>query len=203
MTDVRLTATNPEDSSVVPVACNSRGELLITKPVIEEIDNDVTVNGKFKVFSESDGGEGSVSSTWSFTKNGLSLYIGDDSELTHRLSTNGQVSHFRLEENLGSVTLCSSVRSIQVSDSDGTSVWSVTWDGTSQFRSVQIPLDPDNQDHYAAAEASQGEEAVSTYTGPVLDVAEELVFLRAQVQAVMERLKMTPEGGWPVWDGSD
>ena len=29
MTDVRLTATNPEDSSVVPVACNSRGELLV------------------------------------------------------------------------------------------------------------------------------------------------------------------------------
>lgn len=27
MTDVRLTATNPEDSSVVPVACNAKGEL--------------------------------------------------------------------------------------------------------------------------------------------------------------------------------
>lgn len=29
MTDVRLTATNPVDSSVVPVACNTKGELLV------------------------------------------------------------------------------------------------------------------------------------------------------------------------------
>ena len=29
MSDVRLTATNPEDSSAVPVACNDKGELLL------------------------------------------------------------------------------------------------------------------------------------------------------------------------------
>ena len=29
MADVRLTATNPDDSSVVPVACNAKGELLL------------------------------------------------------------------------------------------------------------------------------------------------------------------------------
>ena len=33
MADVRLTATNPEDSSVVPVACNSKGELLLEEPI--------------------------------------------------------------------------------------------------------------------------------------------------------------------------
>ena len=33
MDDVRLTATNPEDSSVVPVACNSKGELLLEEPI--------------------------------------------------------------------------------------------------------------------------------------------------------------------------
>jgi len=32
MADVRLTATNPEDSSAVPVACNSKGELLLEEP---------------------------------------------------------------------------------------------------------------------------------------------------------------------------
>ena len=31
MTDVRLTALNPEDSQVYPVACNSSGELLVDK----------------------------------------------------------------------------------------------------------------------------------------------------------------------------
>jgi len=32
MADVRLTATNPEDSSVVPVACNAQGEVLLASP---------------------------------------------------------------------------------------------------------------------------------------------------------------------------
>jgi hypothetical protein len=33
MDDVRLTATNPADSSIVPVACNSKGELLLEEPI--------------------------------------------------------------------------------------------------------------------------------------------------------------------------
>ena len=33
MADVRLTATNPEDSSVVPVACNAKGELKLEEPI--------------------------------------------------------------------------------------------------------------------------------------------------------------------------
>lgn len=33
MADVRLTATNPEDSSVVPVACDASGRLLLEEPV--------------------------------------------------------------------------------------------------------------------------------------------------------------------------
>lgn len=40
MTDVRLTATNPEDSSVVPVACNDKGELKLEEPV--EFDGNLT-----------------------------------------------------------------------------------------------------------------------------------------------------------------
>ena len=36
MADVRLTATNPEDSSVVPVACNAKGELKLEEPIIVE-----------------------------------------------------------------------------------------------------------------------------------------------------------------------
>lgn len=33
MADVRLTATNPQDSSVVPVACNEKGELKLEEPI--------------------------------------------------------------------------------------------------------------------------------------------------------------------------
>lgn len=38
MADVRLTATNPEDSSVVPVACNAKGELLLEEPTLASDD---------------------------------------------------------------------------------------------------------------------------------------------------------------------
>ena len=36
MDDVRLTATNPADSSIVPVACNDKGELLLEEPILVE-----------------------------------------------------------------------------------------------------------------------------------------------------------------------
>ena len=51
MTDVRLTALNPEDSQVYPVACNSSGELQVAEQKIEVIDNDVTINGTLNVNS--------------------------------------------------------------------------------------------------------------------------------------------------------
>ena len=54
MTDVRLTATNPEDSSVVPVACNAKGELKLEEvPTFDgNVDGDLTVSGS-ATFSKS------------------------------------------------------------------------------------------------------------------------------------------------------
>jgi hypothetical protein len=49
MIDVRLTATNPEDSTLVPVPCNVRGELLTVAPVIEVIPNDLEIQGDLTV----------------------------------------------------------------------------------------------------------------------------------------------------------
>ena len=47
MTDVRLTALNPEDSKVYPVACNSSGELLTTKgsDINLDVPGNLTVGG--------------------------------------------------------------------------------------------------------------------------------------------------------------
>ena len=49
MADVRLTATNPADSSVVPVACNERGELKLEEIPDQSfdgnLDGDLTVSG--------------------------------------------------------------------------------------------------------------------------------------------------------------
>ena len=48
MTDVRLTAINPDDSSAVPVACNSKGELLLEPvPWFEgNVNGDLRVTGQ-------------------------------------------------------------------------------------------------------------------------------------------------------------
>ena len=48
MTDVRLTATNPEDSSVVPVACNAKGELKLEEvPTFDgNLQGNLTVSGQ-------------------------------------------------------------------------------------------------------------------------------------------------------------
>ena len=54
MTDARLLATNPENSSLVPVACNAQGQLIVQDVQIEGIDNDVTVNGELTVTGGAD-----------------------------------------------------------------------------------------------------------------------------------------------------
>ena len=50
MTDVRLTATNPEDSSVVPVACNDKGELKLEEPIKFDgnLDGNLDITGGLK-----------------------------------------------------------------------------------------------------------------------------------------------------------
>jgi hypothetical protein len=58
MIDVRLTATNPEDSTLVPVPCNSRGELLTVAPKIEKIPNDVEIKGDLTVTGLINGSDG-------------------------------------------------------------------------------------------------------------------------------------------------
>jgi hypothetical protein len=58
MSDVRLVATNPEDSSLVPVACNSRGEMMIVEPTIEKISNDVEIVGDLTVTGTINGDDG-------------------------------------------------------------------------------------------------------------------------------------------------
>jgi hypothetical protein len=52
MTDVRLTATNPDDSSVVPVACNAKGELLLDESSVF----DGNLNGNLSVSGSGDFG---------------------------------------------------------------------------------------------------------------------------------------------------
>ena len=57
MADVRLTATNPEDSSVVPVACNARGELKL-ESISQVITENLTVDGELTVKNHADSPQG-------------------------------------------------------------------------------------------------------------------------------------------------
>ena len=72
MTDVRLTATNPEDSSAVPVACNDKGELKLEEPITFDgnLDGDLTVSG-----SASSGVHLSVGGSWP-TDDGVYMWDG-------------------------------------------------------------------------------------------------------------------------------
>ena len=67
MTDVRLTALNPEDSKVYPVACNSSGELLTTK----DGDINLDVEGNLDV-------GGSITADGSGSFAGNAFQVGDD-----------------------------------------------------------------------------------------------------------------------------
>ena len=97
MTDVRLTATNPEDSSVVPVACNAKGELKLEEPIAPpefdgNLNGDLNVTGSAQV-------AGSITAA-----NGLiDLNSGGTANFYRRESVNGALSLLQLKSDFGSV----------------------------------------------------------------------------------------------------
>lgn len=202
MTDVRLTATNPEDSSVVPVACNSKGELLVTEPVIEAIDNDVVLNGALTVTKGLGGfvpkgsnylvcgDDGDPVGTLYYARNKLGLHINaggmvgpDDKWLAFDHSTMPGAVQIAMAADNGSIVFCTQIDK-QTGDSFQIPIrFVINEDGPASYR-YTLKADPARSDQRT------------------IEVREELEFLRAQVRALMERLKMVPEGGWEVWDGS-
>ena len=65
MTDVRLTAVNPADSSIVPVACNASGEILVGGPGGQDVfPGDVTI-------------QGTLSASGGFTSSAVSTFQGN------------------------------------------------------------------------------------------------------------------------------
>lgn len=202
MTDVRLTATNPEDSSVVPVACNSKGELLVTEPVIEQIDNDVTINGGLEVKAST---ENNDSLDWTFDgeTGALTCSLQEAALVIHNLANSGSVTHRRVRnEGTAELLLCRDTSALIVRDASGNTTYKIGWGGSVTGPEFRIMLEPENPNHYSSVRDAETGEETNAYNGPVIDVGEELVFLRAQLRALMEKLKMVPEGGWEVWDGS-
>jgi len=206
MTDVRLTATNPDDSSVVPVACNSRGELLITEPVIENIPNDLRVDGVVISMDRADRNGFASGASWLgiSNSNGQEL-VGGVTSMTGNgvnISSNG----YRYSDNLGTsleYAGSTSAAKIDVEGQIGKIVFrtATDWPSGSSFAiPARFTIDESGGRMSNLMLCPDGMEKAG---GREINVAEELQFLRSQVQAMAEKLRMTPEGGWPVWDGTD
>ena len=108
MTDVRLTATNPEDSSVVPVACNAKGELLIEEPTLavedfvsktdtasQNIVSDLTLGADKITLDATDGSAefagGIKAGMTTSTATGTTMYSVGGLEMKHETSNNTAV----------------------------------------------------------------------------------------------------------------
>ena len=202
MTDVRLTATNPEDSSVVPVACNSRGELLIEEVKVEEIENDLTVDGSIKSHAPADLNQYSFSYS-GVVGNGDGLYGGlyHHSQNAVTIAANGYRNSQNQWTSLA-VEGSTSASIIQALSRSPRVVFRIheNWPTGSHYE-PPIVFEV-NQNGVVSPSVVIQPEGLAKTGGQQINVGEELVFLRAQVRALMEKLKMTPEGGWPVWDGS-
>jgi hypothetical protein len=201
MTDVRLTALNPEDSQVYPVACNSSGELLVDKGDIGpdvDIEGDLSVGGSITAagaiyVSELD--ESSSTSSGAIIGSGGSLYV---QRVASAAATAKTIRSFHGTKLKFSV------------DAGGSA--SFAGDVTVASRSKQWMLvEQGGLCHMVEQTQSLIDEGFGVDTSvdtsvdyPKLrDVFNELDLVEKALSDVMERLRMSPPAGWPVWDGSN
>ena len=260
MTDVRLTATNPEDSSVVPVACNSRGELLIEgSESSNNFPDGLTVgpDGGPAVTTLAADGRAEFGGDVSLDDNKSKLYIGKRTDYrwvdyTARINCIKQIpnnnvtgirgfeigasnddavnngNYFRYgarylnpgrfiihglkkgssdHDDLielangitafsGDVVIGSRGKQWMIVESNGLAhLVEQTRAGTADVASADLASAD-------TADVASADLASADYP-PLRDIPSELTMVEQQLQKVMERLKMAPEAGWEVWDGSD
>ena len=107
MADVRLTATNPEDSSVVPVACDASGRLLLQElPAFDgTVDGDLTVSGKgsFAGGKSIIGNDGSAQ----FAQGAVDIYSNGQTEFTQDVNFESAsfAGHIDIGPDGGNITI--------------------------------------------------------------------------------------------------
>jgi len=246
MTDVRLTALNPEDSTVVPVACNSSGELLVDKgaqgPDLN-VEGDLSVGGSAEFAGDVTVGKSAVQNT-TINDNGYIEIVTANSK-AFSVSTNGSQTcvinkdgsaDFDGRIKIGPGALAPAVEgSVYYSDSvnlrrdDGGAVYNIFKSGntvrdiTLQFKSdgsgkfsgdvtvgsrskSWMLVEQGGLCHMVEQTRSLIDEGFSVDDAdyPKLrDVFNELDLIERSLSQVMEKLRLTPPAGWPVWDGSD
>jgi hypothetical protein len=260
MTDVRLTALNPEDSTVVPVACNSSGELLVDKgaqgPDLN-VEGDLSVDGsasfassitaagRLNVGDSATNTGGLVTLNQSIASSGAlflrGVVAGDTDNPKIMLRTDGSsdfagsitAAGFILNGgDLGSNTAsgcriedgviyaqrpAGSTYSVFGGYSGTTRTTKIGSDGSAVFKGDVIVssrskswmlVEQGGLCHMVEQTRSLIDDGFSVDADadeyPKLrDVFNELDLIERSLSQVMEKLRLTPPAGWPVWDGSD
>ena len=294
MTDVRLTATNPEDSSVVPVACNAKGELLLEEPTFSSDDyvrktgdtmsgglhlgdkiilnatdgsatfvgGDVNIDSSGKLLvgtssalsADSEAGT-DATDAWGLQLRGtnvpssIGLFNYSDSIFNDRpnqlvfarsrgagstqtiLGSGDAMGAVSFQGSDGSKFVRAAAIRCEVDgtpgadDMPGRLVFSTTANGSSSpterlriessgiatfasdvvisSRNKQWMIVESNGLAHLVEQTRAAEMRDTTEYPPLRDIPGELTMVEQQLQKVLEKLRMIPEAGWEVWDGSD
>ena len=212
MTDVRLTATNPDDSSVVPVACNAKGELKLEDiPTFDgNLQGDLTVSGKAEF--NSDVYVGDPGANWASAKLGVRR---DSENWALSVATGSAVSN-----PVGVLVACGAaapssaafkIESTHPALGGGgkQDACNINYNGTASFSgdvvigsrgSKWMIVESGGLAHLIAQTSFEGE---SRDEYPQLrNIPNELTMVEQALGEVMEKLRMVPPAGWEVWDGS-
>ncbi len=200
MTDVRLVATNPDDGVLVPVASNASGQLAVQSPRIENIPNDIEVEGTVTAVDAVFSGDIQLGEGGSAGNTGIKQNANGSSVQT-RIDSD---KHVKTWLNIPSPNNLMVGLGMADSASATTQELKTTLfaNGSAEF-SGDVVIGSRGQ-KWLIRESNGVAMLVSQETrSKVRDLPNELDLIEAALNDVMEKLKMTPPAGWEVWDGSD
>lgn len=198
MSDVRLTATNPEDSSVVPVACNAKGELKLEEPIAPpefdgNLDGDLTVTGKVSAEGDIVKGIYAVNQSYSALRGPGQLELGRVSAGVNAFINGTRYNNGVAELNFQVMSNGAATFKGDVVIGSRSKQWMLVEQGGLCHMVEQVVRMTDGLvDPAAAVEYPK-----------LRDVFSELNVIEKALEEVMTKLRMTEPDGWPVWDGSD
>ena len=204
MTDVRLTATNPEDSSVVPVACNEKGELKLEEP---QVTSDLyvekagdTMSGNLHLADKItlDASSGQIQADGRVQTKQLFGPVSNDTDGNFRV-----VSVYNTDLSQPAAFKAAIFASGNATFSGDVIIGSRNqqWMIVEQSGLAHLVAQTRSSDIETADLVDPS--ADSSDYPPLRDIPGELTMVEEQLQKVLEKLRMVPEAGWEVWDGSD
>ena len=203
MSDVRLTATNPDDSSVVPVACNAKGELKLEEPIAPpefdgNLDGDLTVSGRSYFGDNTYIGDRDLSSA---TASGTALF--PNGLIGSQWAGNAATNQVALRLTRG-ISPAGDFFKVLASGKGSFAGDLVVGSRSKHWMLVEQGGLCHMVEQVKATTADLVDPAADADEYPKLrDVFAELNVIEKALEEVMEKLRMTQPDGWPVWDGSD